>query len=504
MNTKRERREATLDLPPREEAPGFRPSLRERAGFRVTLDGDSATVHGEELPPPLLSAHRLLRQGEDRQRLWDALERFPRKKYDSSEYYEAALRDVGRMAEMETPEGMLGALSLLMLVIDNDDLRRVFERELDGLFTAFPHGTLWMLGADDRLLARVSLMHILFQFDQTPDLPLGKESESYRRSLQAQSSTQGVSFADAVQPIFLAFSPAATGYAFSWAPHALILEFGAVIDLRRDSPSSLGSLYESTALRPPVEAKQLADWSKYVPGPSLATLLAWWVDRLNRLYWIATDPTRFVQPDGRHDAPAGLAYFLTLERVLDDMRTLGAMPQASPLVRLNVAFDLLDKLETLLGYGPRARRKYGDSWGSGRGFERLLNRSRTLPEIQGAFGNMPLTWSSSFAARAEELFAEIYDEVREGVLVSRLRNDGVVVGNDGSQILKWDDYVGQVVRSVRNSSHGLLDQLAGRQVEVAATHTGALPASLPDLIFLIGLALLADPEHLWEARQTPR
>jgi hypothetical protein len=71
------------------------------------------------------------------------------------------------------------------------------------------------------------------------------------------------------------------------------------------------------------------------------------------------------------------------------------------------------------------------------------------------------------------------------------------VGRDASRFVKWDDYVGQVVRSVRNSSHGLLDQLAGRQADVAATHTGALPSSLPDLAFLVGLALLTDPEGLW-------
>jgi hypothetical protein len=493
---RRERREVRLRLPVHTEAPGFRDALTQRAGLQASVVGDTGVIAPDQSTPDLLSASRLVRAGEDRHRLWKALETNPRRDY-MTEHHDRAMADVKRMMDMQSPEGVVGALSLLLLVTSNAEIRRLLEAELDGIFTAFPRSTLWMLRVDDRLLSRISLTHILFQRALTPDLPLGKDGdEAFRRSLQAQSGTMGVAFADAVQPIFLAFSPAATGYAFNWAPHALVLEYGGVSDLRRPIPPSLGALYESRALGPPVADKGLSAWSKNVPKDALGSLLAWWVDRLNRLYALATDPTRFGTTGGWHDASGQLAYLLTIERILADMRTLGALPQASHLVRLTMAFDLLDKLETIMGYGPRARKR-GPEFGSGRGFERLLDRSRTLPQLERAFGNMPLRVGGRFAARARELFDEVYEEVREGVLVTRTAVKGVRVGQTELELIPWDAYVGQVVRSVRNSSHGLLDQLAGRQVDVAATHTGSLPAALPDLAAIIAIGLLADPEGLW-------
>jgi hypothetical protein len=94
------------------------------------------------------------------------------------------------------------------------------------------------------------------------------------------------------------------------------------------------------------------------------------------------------------------------------------------------------------------------------------------------------------------LFDAVYDEVADGVLRGRLDEDGVRYGSASIRKMPWDTYVGTLVRAVRNSSHGLL-QAHKTEAEVAATHTGALPDTLPELVPLIALALLADPERLW-------
>ena len=91
----------------------------------------------------------------------------------------------------------------------------------------------------------------------------------------------------------------------------------------------------------------------------------------------------------------------------------------------------------------------------------------------------------------------MYSEAREGVLRSRLAPDGVRVGREAPEIMRTEEYTGRLIRAVRNSSHGLLDQLAGPDADVAATHTGALPETLPELAALIAWAPLADSERLW-------
>ncbi len=71
------------------------------------------------------------------------------------------------------------------------------------------------------------------------------------------------------------------------------------------------------------------------------------------------------------------------------------------------------------------------------------------------------------------------------------------VGPNGETTMPTEEYAGRLTRVVRNSSHGLLDQLARRDANVAVTHTGALPHALPELASVLALALLADPKKLW-------
>ena len=66
---------------------------------------------------------------------------------------------------------------------------------------------------------------------------------------------------------------------------------------------------------------------------------------------MGSSPTRRGYPNKHHeyDSSDHLAFRLTVERVLADLRIINASPQAPALTRLGATFDLLDKLETLLG-----------------------------------------------------------------------------------------------------------------------------------------------------------
>jgi hypothetical protein len=53
-----------------------------------------------------------------------------------------------------------------------------------------------------------------------------------------------------------------------------------------------------------------------------------------------------------------------------------------------------------------------------------------------------------------------------------------------------------IVRAIRNSAHGFLDQVKGEDRYLIATHDGHLPRPLGDLAAVIMFALVADADRL--------
>ena len=493
----RVRRAVRVPLFAEDVAPAFRKVMVDTAGLAATFPDAATAIVEPSSPTTLIDAHRLASRSERRDRMWQILGEHPRGDTQSS-HEEWAIAEINRMADLGTAEGILNAFALLLLVTSNQEIRARLEPQLDPLWTSLPAMTIWLITASPAFLSRMSLLQLLFQLSHTPDIEPSILVPDHRRSLGAQSLTSRVSIQDVVQPVFLLFSPAATGFAAPWLPHTLAFEFGELIDLRRKPPRSLSALYDPRVLSAPVTEDMTSDpWANSIPKQTFGSLLQWWVSRLNLLYGIITDPTRFSTWDGQHDSAAQLAFLLTVERVLADLRVLNANPQAPGLVRFGTTFDLLDKLETLLGYGPRSRKQHGDAWRSGAGFVRLLDVRESLPLMRRGFAQMPQQIGSRFTERGEDLFATLYAELQDGVLATRLTPNGVRVGSRAQSTMNIEQYAGRLIRAVRNSSHGLLDQLAGREADVAISHTGALPDALPELASAIALALLADPERLW-------
>jgi hypothetical protein len=98
------------------------------------------------------------------------------------------------------------------------------------------------------------------------------------------------------------------------------------------------------------------------------------------------------------------------------------------------------------------------------------------------------------------LFDGLRREVRENTQQHRLTQRGARVAGDAPdsiQAISDDDLVATLCRAVRNSSHGLLELLRDHPDRfLLAMNTGGIPAELPALAPLLGLALLADAESL--------
>jgi hypothetical protein len=63
-----------------------------------------------------------------------------------------------------------------------------------------------------------------------------------------------------------------------------------------------------------------------------------------------------------------------------------------------------------------------------------------------------------------------------------------------------EQYVAELVRDVRNSAHGFIEQLQGDQRFRIATHDGTMPTQLTDVARLIMLALGGGAEDLVAGR----
>lgn len=213
---------------------------------------------------------------------------------------------------------------------------------------------------------------------------------------------------------------------------------------------------------------------------------------MNRLYSHATDPTRFTDGDGYHDAPAQMAWMITLERLLGDALSLLAEPQASDLQRVQIAFDLLDKAESLLGY---------ERQDSGKGFEALLRRRQTVRRLHEAFSSLPGDLGARLGGEVERLFDRLYEQVYANTAGFRQRpKGGATIAKktpDNLNAIDAETLVATLMRAVRNSSHGLLDILHTHDERfLLAANTGGVPAELPALAPLIALGIVSDADGL--------
>lgn len=59
-----------------------------------------------------------------------------------------------------------------------------------------------------------------------------------------------------------------------------------------------------------------------------------------------------------------------------------------------------------------------------------------------------------------------------------------------------DEYVAELVRGVRNSSHGLARLLRVDDALLLGTHEGRMPSQLSDVAALVMLGLIADADQL--------
>jgi hypothetical protein len=103
-------------------------------------------------------------------------------------------------------------------------------------------------------------------------------------------------------------------------------------------------------------------------------------------------------------------------------------------------------------------------------------------------------------------YDQFYADMAEHTMRDRQRPNGVMVArNDPAdlQLMPWEEYVPELMRAARNSSHGLQDVMrepkdanARHQRLLLATNSGDIPSSFFEVAAIAYLCLMADAERL--------
>jgi len=502
-----------MALPDKDVAPGIREGLRDRAQWTLhEAVPRFGSVKPREGPGEVFPYFAITKLCDARTTLSEATWRpltehpsevpntDPRTRPGSApdpNWRQALSEHADKLAATGRPGSDLAAVSATIFSLPPARVPGYLQAQAPGLFEAHPEGSLWFVHTDSLLSRRLGVLRVLLAFELLPDYgdALKKSPGEHQGilTLQEHTLTHGYQFDHLLEPILLAIPPAALGYVFPWSPQAFVFLFGHPASLVDPQPPTIASLYAPVIQRGTSRDHHWdAGFFDGITGGEIESLLQWWVSRLNVVYSHATDPTRFAHPTTSLTLPSDMtAWLLTFERMLADLLAIASMPQGAPIVRLAMAFDLLDKAEAILGFGKRR---------SGDGAKRLLNRSEMVRRLDRIWDErLPLQLQSRFKAHSRELFDRVYQGVQDAAYPYRVHGEGIKVWAHKPQTLQqwsWDRYVPALIRQVRNSAHGLLEALDTTDRGVIESHSGHLPPELPDLACLIALALVADAEKL--------
>lgn len=498
-----------LLLPDAAKARGYRDGVRGLAEWELEEIGPNEGLveqnEGSEGRRDYFRLHRLCDAGTAiTPATWDILRQSPGVEHDStprtepdgepdSTWRQRLMESADKLGSSGKPGADIEAIRSTVLALPVAEVPEYLTAQLPPLFEVFPEGSLWFLEVDHLLVRRMSLMRTQLMLRLAPDVldHAGKDGEQLPQlhTLEDQSLTSGANFAELVDPLLLIFTPASLGFCIPWMPHAFVFLSGMAGSLVEPRPPTLASIFGPRS--DPEHGfhwKQSSFWKDIKIGQTEA-LLQWWATRLNVIYRHMLNPARFQNEDGWFEPERQTAWYLTIERMLADSLAISSVPQHSPLIRQQFAFDLLDKLETLFGFNETGSPLY---------FQKLLDRKLMVPRLARAWSRLPIQAQHRFNAQTEHLYDAIYKDARDHTYAHRLTTKGVKITDDSGRLLglSTEDYVGKLFRALRNSSHGFLRLLVDEQRHVVAPHDGHVPAHLADLATILAFAAATDAEAL--------
>jgi hypothetical protein len=352
-------------------------------------------------------------------------------------------------------------------------------------------GHAWIVQQTERFQRRRAMIRILHAAQAQPDRPftqrLGEPEPLARHSAGGDSTLDHL-----YVPLVLLSSLFTMGIVADRVvkeaseAYLLVVLFGDDVGLRlRDGDTLWAELYPPWPMwhDPHRNSRQ---WVKDTTAPAVRlpgqVLVERWTQGLNRLLTEATDLGRYRDADGVLDARNAYRELRTLDRIFLNCGRIQSRPD-DHVGRVSAAFEFFDLLPSILPERIGPTQIYGT----------LLHPDRVEAILGKAFSHAPSHVKAHLTERTAQVVAHIRQETLETVVPGRRTDSGVLVGSKQTPPVPPDEYVAKLFHQLRNTHHGYeLD--APSQRDLLDSHTGHIAYGFPELVVLLTVALIADPE----------
>ncbi|MFI5251776.1 MAG: hypothetical protein ACHQQQ_05005 [Bacteroidota bacterium] len=378
-------------------------------------------------------------------------------------------------------------------------------------FGLFPKGKILALKLNHNYESRLALLRLgnIFSIYEESEIPQIINLQDRIRTMADLHNTGIIN----VKPYFLAISnlffPYGNTYVVGSYGYIFILFTNQDDMLDRGAyPQSMNVLHESydlmkgdmPDLRQPHSIRD-GWYGRYVPpahysADDLVTLFRHFITRYNHNLRMRLDPTNY-RIDNDIDFVAAFEEYLTFDRITLEM--INCQTATKGYGARSSSFAILDKFQELLEIPSVGRDKI---------FHALVGKPYQTQHLKPILKNYPEPFSSFFQNESDRIYDSLYKTIlgNEGLWMTyRRKSTGIATriwdGNlhmftENSDLINDDEFVGEIVRVIRNTHHGYLsDHDKRKRVAIfLSMHSCKLPDEFTAIPQLIWLAVIQDPE----------
>jgi hypothetical protein len=205
-------------------------------------------------------------------------------------------------------------------------------------------------------------------------------------------------------------------------------------------------------------------------------LLRWYVGRVNRLLFEATDLANFTEgrdPSAPIDPVFAFEHYLTVDRIL--RRTVLSMSLEESGTAKTMAFEVADLYETLA-------RRLDSKQQDGEFFKILFHPREGLRRVTESLARLPALFAGALTAFAERSYRRLQEAGIASVWMrSKVTDQAVLVRNanlTAERPQPHEDFVAATMRAYRNGHHGYFtegDRNSKRRPAISSWWTGTSP-----------------------------
>ena len=354
----------------------------------------------------------------------------------------------------------------------------------------FPELAAYFIRFDQALNWRTGFARVMLRVEEEPDLlttPPQQVPGQLAFGLGTGLMTDLPTTRDAyLAPLFLCHSPWIWAIVGQRQQGVMVFSLGRPLRGREADPAELVQQFMSShglthfASCPPIDAK------------SLAATLTWWVEQLNAVLSVVTDPATFADRAGQYRPRRQFEALLNVEQVGRRIQTILAHQRDQPTRRV-MAFAALDSFSGIGGLE----------------FDKAVEVARARKTLERLETTLPSGVADVLLPTARRA-VEALRECQDGFFPSERVVGGQVKlphkNNAQDRTVTIEEATARYLRVLRNANHGFggkNDSDRRRDEVLLSSHTGDIPDDLTMLPYLYWLDTLAQPETLRQIL-TPR